>query len=327
MCCKDNDLKQGFCNECMFKRPFAYTKEPGWTCGLCCNFNSEEDGNVAECQKCQAWSCLQCGMCNKSDVLACRMCKNPKDEPEESEANLSTETGPRWTCLRCTAINLDENGFCTGCDNMRGIWICDACDEMYTDDIDACEKCGKILERPPQPEEDVYLKKEESVEIIESVVEDPEPVAEEEKTPPAVLKNPLNWLCQFCGSENPQRRKACIACLKRRPDLTRVQGDRSPVKSFTTTESYASPQPTKSQEPSPISEVVSSPSPISEVDSSPSPTKPEEMGRAKNRAVTSRQSLTSTVEWWCRECEIWNSAKRKACAECYKSKARVCSAN
>ena len=62
MCDLANDIKQGYCKSCLFERPFVYTKEPGWTCALCSNFNGEADGTVAACRECSAWKCVTCGM-------------------------------------------------------------------------------------------------------------------------------------------------------------------------------------------------------------------------------------------------------------------------
>lgn len=246
------------------------------------------------------------------------MCKTPKNEPEL--ANISTEAGPKWTCLRCTAINEDGDTFCVACDNMRGVWVCDACDAIYLSDQDSCDLCGKILERPPDAEPPEPEPQEELTPKFEEVPDSPKFVAplEEIQEVPSP-SNPNNWMCPFCHTENPQKRKACIDCLKRRPDLPRSPTPtRMHVKSLTTVEDIR-------KSPSPARSAGSAASPITpSKDSSPSSAK--EPVSPLRRAITARSSMpASTVEWWCRECEIYNPPKRKACSECYKSKARVCS--
>ena len=151
------------------------------------------------------------------------MCKTPKESLDES--NLSTEAGPKWTCLNCTAINKDGDTFCVACDNMRGVWICHACDAIYLDGQDACDLCGKILERPPEAEpQEPELKEPDSPEIIEELVAERTArfVELDDITELPQPVNPDNWICPFCNTENPMRRKACIDCLKRRPDLART---------------------------------------------------------------------------------------------------------
>jgi hypothetical protein len=119
-------------------------------------------------------------------------------------------------------------------------------------------------------------------------------ILEEEKAvePVREVSVPGNWFCPHCDAENGEKRKACSNCMKRRPAGL---GD-SPAK--------------------PSGDATPEDSPVKETDASTEPPAP---------APTSVPPLKEG-EWFCKECEIVNDPKRKACTQCYKSKNRVAAA-
>ncbi len=48
----------------------------------------------------------------------------------------------------------EEEALCAGCGMMQGLWFCEVCDEFYFEDVDTCEKCGKVADIPKRPETD-----------------------------------------------------------------------------------------------------------------------------------------------------------------------------
>lgn len=102
----------------------ARSSQQGWSCKVCCIFNSGDPEKCKACEKTKGcWSCCVCLNANTGDDAICRECENP-------EGN--------WRCPSCRQGNKPEEAVCRNCGN----WRCLNCGQGNTSNEAVCRNCG-----------------------------------------------------------------------------------------------------------------------------------------------------------------------------------------